>query len=265
MAIILFMKNAKLILGVLAVLALSVLSIGTAQATTILDQSYESVTTTAWVGYDPGDKMAQVVTPGITGQLTDVEVMLSKNPGASGGVTLSIQGLTGGLPDGVDIATVLIDDSAIQPVTDPSWVSVSFPTPLEVNAGTPFAIVISSSSTNYLWSVGNVAPLYSGGNGFSYISLIPAWAPLTGLSSGFRTYVIPAPVDLVSTVPILQQFGMPASNTCDASAPVALNWGGAGSGGWSNSWAEWVNGGSGGAVCTRTLVYSKALGHWIVS
>lgn len=65
--------------------------------------------------------------------------------------------------------------------------------------------------------------------------------------------------------PVVQQFGMPTSGTCDASAPLVLNWGGAGSGGWGNSWAEWMNGGAGGAVCTRTLVYSNALGHWIVA
>jgi hypothetical protein len=43
-----------------------------------------------------------------------------------------------------------------------------------------------------------------------------------------------------------------------------LNWGGAGSGGWGNSWAQWANGGSGGPVCTRTLVYSNSSSRWIV-
>lgn len=63
---------------------------------------------------------------------------------------------------------------------------------------------------------------------------------------------------------VLQQFDMPVSGTCDAVAPIVLNWGGAGSGGWGNSWAEWMNGGNGGAVCTRTLIYSNAVGHWVV-
>lgn len=67
-----------------------------------------------------------------------------------------------------------------------------------------------------------------------------------------------------SPEPLVQQFGMPTSGTCDVAAPAILNWGGAGSGGWGSSWAEWMNGGAGGAVCTRTLVYSNALGHWIV-
>jgi hypothetical protein len=64
--------------------------------------------------------------------------------------------------------------------------------------------------------------------------------------------------------PIFQQFGKPSSGTCDAAAPTTLNWSGVSSGGWSESWAQWMNGGNGGAVCTRTLVYSNALGHWVV-
>ncbi|MFM8154563.1 MAG: hypothetical protein ACKOAF_00600 [Actinomycetes bacterium] len=79
----------------------------------------------------------------------------------------------------------------------------------------------------------------------------------------FRTYVN-TPDSGPTPPPVMQQFGMPTSGTCDAAAPIVLNWGGAGSGGWGNSWAEWMNGGAGGAVCTRTLVYSNALGHWIV-
>jgi len=64
--------------------------------------------------------------------------------------------------------------------------------------------------------------------------------------------------------PIVQQFGKPITGTCDAAQPDMLSIGGAESGGWSESWAEWMNGGLGGAVCTRTLVYSSALGHWVV-
>ena len=64
--------------------------------------------------------------------------------------------------------------------------------------------------------------------------------------------------------PVMQQFGKPASSTCDAVAPESLNWSGVESGGWGESWAEWMNGGNGGAVCTRTLIYSTAQSRWIV-
>ena len=54
---------------------------------------------------------------------------------------------------------------------------------------------------------------------------------------------------------ILQQFAKPATGTCDAAQPEGLNWAGAASGGWSESWAQWANGGQGGTVCTRMLEY----------
>lgn len=64
--------------------------------------------------------------------------------------------------------------------------------------------------------------------------------------------------------PVIQQFGKPASGTCDAAAPITLNWAGVPSGGWANSWAQWMNGGRGGEVCSRMLVYSSSRGAWTV-
>jgi hypothetical protein len=64
--------------------------------------------------------------------------------------------------------------------------------------------------------------------------------------------------------PAIQQFGKPATGTCDATAPESLDWSGVASGGWGESWAQWMNGGNGGAVCTRTLVYSTAQSRWVV-
>ena len=80
----------------------------------------------------------------------------------------------------------------------------------------------------------------------------------SGVFGGGNDSAAPAPP------PVIQQFGRPASGTCDAAAPVTLNWGGAGSGGWGESWAQWMNGGNGGAVCTRMLVYSSSRGAWAI-
>ena len=78
-----------------------------------------------------------------------------------------------------------------------------------------------------------------------------------GSSSGSDSTSAPAP--------IFQQFGLPESGTCDAAAPASLNWAGVPSGGWGISWAQWMNGGRGGAVCTRTLTYRVASGAWAVA
>lgn len=63
--------------------------------------------------------------------------------------------------------------------------------------------------------------------------------------------------------PLLQQFGLPVSGTCDDASPADLNWNAVSSGGWGVSWAHWINEGVGGAVCTRTLAYRN--GSWSVS
>lgn len=65
--------------------------------------------------------------------------------------------------------------------------------------------------------------------------------------------------------PVMQQFGKPTSGTCDATASESLNWSSVASGGWSESWAQWVNGGQGGDVCMRTLVYSTTQSRWVIA
>lgn len=63
--------------------------------------------------------------------------------------------------------------------------------------------------------------------------------------------------------PVLQQLPAAPSGTC-AVTTTEYDWGGSSAGGWSRSWAQWVNDGEGGPVCTRTLIYSNALRHWLV-
>jgi len=78
----------------------------------------------------------------------------------------------------------------------------------------------------------------------------------------------PAPSNTVPTdspQPVLQQFGLIDGASCEATASPALNWAGVDSGRWGQSWAQWMNEGLGGAVCTRMLVYSNAQGRWILA
>lgn len=55
--------------------------------------------------------------------------------------------------------------------------------------------------------------------------------------------------------PILQQLPMPSSGSCVMDNDTAYGYGTAVRGGWTPSWAAWVNGGTGGPVCGRMLVY----------
>lgn len=65
--------------------------------------------------------------------------------------------------------------------------------------------------------------------------------------------------------PIMQQFGHATGRSCEQDAPIGLNWSDVAAGGWGMSWAQWVNDGAGGSVCTRTLVYDADLGAWTLS
>lgn len=61
---------------------------------------------------------------------------------------------------------------------------------------------------------------------------------------------------------LLQQVGKPAGG-CASIQDSALNWAGVASDGWGESWAQWVNDGRGGSVCTRTLTYAS--GGWRIA
>lgn len=59
----------------------------------------------------------------------------------------------------------------------------------------------------------------------------------------------PPPVPIIG----LQQMGVPASGDC-ADVPVTVGHDqGFPIGGWSKSWSQWINNGTGGPVCTRTV------------
>lgn len=64
--------------------------------------------------------------------------------------------------------------------------------------------------------------------------------------------------------PVLQQVPVPASGSCADVDDSPYNWGGAVSGGWGQSWAQWADAGAGGPICTRTLIYNATFGIWVV-
>jgi hypothetical protein len=50
-----------------------------------------------------------------------------------------------------------------------------------------------------------------------------------------------------------QQVGVPATGDCADVDPAVGHYPGYPIGGWSKSWAQWINGGAGGPVCTREV------------
>ena len=63
---------------------------------------------------------------------------------------------------------------------------------------------------------------------------------------------------------VMQQVGRAGDQTCVSAGTAEMNIGGVASGGWGQSWAQWMNGGTGGFVCNRTLYYNVQYGRWEV-
>lgn len=64
--------------------------------------------------------------------------------------------------------------------------------------------------------------------------------------------------------PLIQQISRLHYDDCTSVDLPELDWSGVESGGWTPSWAWWVNDGQGGPVCTRTLVYRQSDSSWAV-
>ena len=62
---------------------------------------------------------------------------------------------------------------------------------------------------------------------------------------------------------LLQQFAVDPDNDCNsAPAPIDL-FNVPRDGGWSKSWAQWPNEGTGGFICTRQVMYQSSTSTWV--
>ncbi len=262
------MRISRVVAATSIALAGAVIVCPIASAAGTLDQSVE----TSSGGYGPtivGQVVGQSFTAGITGQLSHVELSVTVPGTPANPFTLYLYQASGGLPTGAPLASTSVPagDFAITVNITPTWVDFVFTNPTTVTAGTEYVLTESMVG-------GGQYSVYYGVAGYSGGSAVydngGGWAVNVGLDLMFRTYVVPTSANGATPPPVLQQFepvnsASRASASCDSSAASSLNWGGSSSGGWGDSWAQWANGGKGGSVCTRTLTYSNALGHWIAS
>ena len=259
------MKNLRRV-AFTVLLALGIgMSTGGAQAATTLDQSFE-LSNTGYTGLSGQPEVnAQMVTPGVTGALTSVQVSLVKSGTPTEGVTVSIRAASAGKPTGADLASVFIPDSAISVAA--TMITAAFASPPTVTAGTQFAIVVSSTNTNneYGWR-GSTTASYSGGRAAYYLNAWGFWDSPSGFV--FRTYVTTQDAQWTS---IPQGLPLSAAGTCDALDDKAVAYGTGLTGGWKRSWEPWVNttiGANGqrigGWACTRTLI-NKGGSTWTIA
>ena len=246
----------------LAAAALALASAGiltsttSAQAATTLNLSYLGLSG-AGVTIDGNQYLAQVFVPTESGPLTAVVLGLS-DVNQLGAVDISIESVDNShQPTGTVLAVESLDNSGVVDWPTVDYIDMSFTSPPVLVAGTEYAIVLSSPSGDFAWSMSD-SP-YLSGQSLVYSS--GRWSDWTGTFS-FATYMdVAAAQNLQSPPPAMQQVGLPLAGNCAAITDTSLNWGGSQSGGWGSSWAQWMNDGHGGAVCTRTLVWTST-GRW---
>lgn len=177
--------------------------------------------------------------------------------------------------------------AASQAVTH-NCTSLAADTPISLTVGD--TLTISSSSCTDVWFRSGVGSVEANGGPVSVGTSVPVTPPVTTVytatasgSANLMVYVLGASPSVRATFlitvtdaaasgdgglsgprPIVQQFGKPALGSCDEVAVDSLNWPGAPSGGWGNSWAQWMNDGLGGEVCSRTLTFSNSISAWTV-
>ena len=133
-----------------------------ARATPVLDQVQAADPSDPFneaIGGDSQQKLAQVVTAGISGALTEVRVPVAGGPS----LLVQIQGVVGGKPSGVVLASETIPSVSASGVFP--FVGIDFSAPVPLSKGEQFAIVLSSPGS---WGMvpapaGNP---YSGGDAF---------------------------------------------------------------------------------------------------
>ena len=178
----------------LLVLALGLALPGRASAAPILDQEQPTIDTgpgfVFGIGGPSEQKLAQVVTPGVTGNLTEVDLSL----GCVDDLTIQIQGASDGKPNGAILGTSVDAASGPFPTTFRSFVLAS---PVPVTAGAQYAIVLSTAGSCGIWP-GPVGDPYPGGDAFFDSRPNPAgiWEPIS-IGNGradlpFRTFVDPS-------------------------------------------------------------------------
>jgi YVTN family beta-propeller protein len=128
-------------------------------------------------------------------------------------------------------------------------------------SGNALAIITASSLARELVAVGASPANVATARGYAVVSNNGS-----NTVSIIRLGQLPASGDQVPTAP-LQQFGRIESHVCSTDIPDSVLFPGVGEDqrrdGWTRSWAQWPNGGTGGFVCTRQPYFTNT-GQWAV-
>lgn len=144
----------------------------------ILDQSNTANSSGEFLGGATGNTaILQTFTPGITGQLATLNLLLDANEGSGNNpLIVSIYGTQNGLPQ------TLLGSEDLYNISGEyfGWYSMDFSSlDIQLNADTLYAMVFTHPTGNYVYVRGTVNNSYYGGAEFLETSSNPTWQPDT--------------------------------------------------------------------------------------
>jgi hypothetical protein len=181
------MRRIGSVAGVAAVLVLGLASSASAGT---LDQQQTAFDYDAGIGST--QSIAQTFTPGISGKLDRIDLLLDHLASPTASVNVQIRDASSAGPGSTVLASNSIPAASIG--TAAAFVPVTFASPASVTAGMQYAIVAYSAdpSNDYGWGV-KVANAYPGGTGFDAPDSPPNASTAWNMDSGdqaFKTYVV---------------------------------------------------------------------------
>jgi hypothetical protein len=155
----------------------------------ILDQSFEPATLSRFLGIGPGTSGAQTFTVGITGILTEVDVLVERNGGA--GLRFDIRPTVNGVPvenDAMTLASITVPASTVPfPASFLDFDVSSFG--ILISQGEILAMVLSDNSRWF----GTPNDPYPGGAAYFRFADTTFTPVFDNLDVGFKTFVEPIP------------------------------------------------------------------------
>lgn len=158
--------------------------------TSTLRQNYILVPPTSVWELNSGTWIAQTFTPDETHTIDRVDLLLSRkignNPGA---VTVSIRATAVGEPDGADLCSGTAASSGLgEGAANASWLAFSMTVPVELTAGTKYAICTRTATADILeWSY-DAFGTYAGGNVSRSTNIGVTWGAIAAHDAAFKEY-----------------------------------------------------------------------------
>lgn len=172
-------------------------------------QYYDTGGDTYW-GIYAARYVAQLFTPSTAHKITSVKIY-AKKAGSPGTVTVEIQGVSGGHPDGTAICLGTIEGSGLS--TTPAWVEITLGAGATLAAGTQYAILVKLAggdvSNRIEWQEDSAGATYAGGNWEYSTDSGSNWTSLAAADGMFEEWGLP--LELAVTIQAMTDIRPPTA------------------------------------------------------